>query len=121
MRLLPRSADRFFKPSRIYSVVRNALSSWRSFKPTTDQRTTGSPLHAQRNVLLEQLEPRLLLSADLSYADNGNANTDLKLTYDSASAEYRLVTAASTIVSVAAAADAADGGVVITGTAGNDT
>ena len=71
-------------------------------------------------MLFEPLEPRLLLSADLSFLDNGNTDIDLRLAFDAAGAEYQLLTSTNQIVSSAAFADAANGGVVISGTSAND-
>ena len=68
----------------------------------------------ERGLLFEALEPRVLMSADLSY---GTA-TDLTLTFDSLATTYNLVDQAANIISSAAQTD--DGLVNITGTAGND-
>jgi hypothetical protein len=81
-------------------------------------------LRDTRALLFETLEPRVLLSAELSYLDNGNTETALTLTFfddlsPSNQDQYRLLDGVN-IVDIAAAAGATDGGVVITGTDGND-
>jgi hypothetical protein len=70
---------------------------------------------------MEMLEARAMLAADLSYATAGGL-TDLTLTFDAASSRFQLVDTASptTVVASALKADAATGGIQITGTSGPD-
>ncbi|MBS3951841.1 MAG: LEPR-XLL domain-containing protein, partial [Methylomicrobium sp.] len=81
-----------------------------------------SPKETQsRRLLFEVLEPRILMSADLSY---GTA-TDLTLAYHAGNgsddpAQFRLLDESDNIISSANAIDALDGGISITGTSGDD-
>ena len=70
---------------------------------------------------LEPLEQRVLLSADLSYLDMGNTDTDLTLRFFDTDATYQLVDGSANVISSAPASDADVGGIVITGTSGDDT
>jgi hypothetical protein len=67
---------------------------------------------ASRGLLFEALEPRVLLAADLAYADA----TDLTLTYDALTSQFQLIDNADndTVIS---SASADDGTVAISGNA----
>ncbi len=69
--------------------------------------------------VLETLEPRVLLAADLSFG----AATDLTLQYDSLASEYQLIDDLSNVVSqiTAGTVDGGDGVIDIDGSAGDDT
>ena len=84
--------------------------AWRQGKKALAK--ANKPLQS-RGLLFEALEPRVLMSADLSY---GGA-TDLTLTFDGIQT-YSLVDQANTTVN---SADTTDGIVTITGTGGNDS
>ena len=70
-----------------------------------------------RGLLFEALEPRVLMSADLSYGTATNAPTDLTLTFDAGT--YSLVDQATNAIVDTANADVSKE-VSITGTSGND-
>ena len=91
--------------------------AWRQGKKALAK--ANEPLKS-RGLLFEALEPRVLMSADLSYGQTPDAPTDLTLTFDAGSSQYQLVDSSNAIVSFDDAADASDGGVVINGTSGND-
>ena len=74
----------------------------------------------QSPLLIEALEPRLVMAADMSYPPGAS---DLVLTYDASSFQLRLTQASETgtVVSFAQAASASNDGVRIVGTSGDDT
>ena len=121
MRHVSHLSHRLFRPAALYRSLREALSSWWPLEARHGRHTRARPKSHRRALALETMEPRLLLSADLSYVDNGNNDSNLTLTFDSGSSEYRLITSSNTVVSSADVADAANGGIVITGTSGNDS
>jgi hypothetical protein len=61
---------------------------------------------------MEFLEARAMLAADLFYG----TETDVTLSFDAGTSQYRLLDSAQTVVSFASAANAADGGIRVTGT-----
>ena len=58
-----------------------------------------------------------MLSADLAYG----ATAALTLTFDDVNDEFQLIDSLSAVIDSAAAADAETGGIVITGTSGDDS
>ena len=74
----------------------------------------------RRKVLLEPLEPRLLLSADLSYTMTGTSE-DLTIKYDSALDQLQLLDDLSTPLVSASLAGETSASVSVTGTGGDDT
>ncbi len=66
-----------------------------------------------RKFVLEPLEPRLLLLANLAFG--ARRETALTLNYDGGSNHYLLLDSANAVVSCADAADATDGGIEISG------
>jgi len=92
------------------------------FARRSSKGTTGGYRKPPANQhVLETLEPRVLLAADLSFG----AATDLTLQFDSIASEYQLIDDLDTVIS-AVHTDAIDGvdgdGVIdIEGTAGDDT
>ena len=61
----PLSSRKSFKPSTLFAQVRDALAAMRRVEAAPPR-----PLTVRRSIALEPLEPRLLLSADLTYAYN---------------------------------------------------
>lgn len=120
MKTFQSAEKRRFNLSSIVRSLREALGSWRPVEER--QRPHGqqaaSPL--RRNYALEALEPRLLLSADLSYLANSNSDTNLTLSFSGS--EYQLLTASGAVVDAVSKADAeSDGSIVIGGTDAADT
>ena len=73
----------------------------------------------KRKVHLEPLEPRILLSADLSYTMAG-ASEELTIKYDQGTGELQLLDDASSILSSASMDTEAAATVSVTGTGGDD-
>jgi hypothetical protein len=85
--------------------------TWLHVKAALSQREKSI---ASRGLLFEALEPRVLLAADLAYADA----TDLTLFYDAASSEFQLIDNANND-NVISSGTADDGIVAISGNASN--
>src|SRR5262249_22064618 len=76
----------------------------------------GRALKRSMGFDLEPLEPRLLMSSDLSYG----AHTSLTLSFDADQQKYELLDGSNSVIDSTAAANAADG-LSIDGSGGTDT
>jgi hypothetical protein len=114
------AGKRRFNLSNVVQAVRKAFSSWRSDEDRQAPQRSREASPQRRNYALEALEPRLLLSADLSYLANSNSETELTLSFSGS--DYQLLTGSGTVVDSLSKADAeSDGRIVISGTDGADS
>ncbi|EXI79545.1 MAG: hypothetical protein AW10_02278 [Candidatus Accumulibacter appositus] len=120
MKTSQNAGKRRFNLSNVVQSVRKAFSSWRSDEDRQAPQRSREASPQRRNYALEALEPRLLLSADLSYLANSNSETELTLSFSGS--DYQLLTGSGTVVDSLSKADAeSDGRIVISGTDGADS